>query len=157
MRKWVTFGFVIALILLPLLFIHPRNSIEYHLREYRKAERKLTAQETLLDEMVDTLRKIRSKGLGGQGRLRSRMREHKTALIRLGYLEEQKFVVTNGLPSEFAAAVQKAVSKKGTNWEFFSAATYTNANAVRVIAVKSQMPTYEEILREMPSTTATKE
>ena len=150
MRKWVVIAVVALVVAGALVMILWRGDpVEYHIREYRKAERKLTAPETFLDEVRDTLRKIRSKGLGRKGRLHNEMSEHRAELIRLGYLERGTFVVTNRMPSDVAIAVQKAAMKKGTNWEFFSAATYTNTNVVRVIAVKGMMPTWEEILNEM--------
>src|SRR5688572_30718059 len=131
------------------MILPPRDPVAYHIRQYREAERSLTAPETFLDEVRDTLRKIRSQRIGRKGRLHEQMSEHRAALIRLGYLERGTFVVTNGIPSHFAIGVQKAMMKKGTNYEFFSAASYPNTNVVRVIAVKGMMPSWEEVMEEM--------
>jgi hypothetical protein len=131
------------------LFLMPRsNSIEYHVRAYREAERRLTAKETVMDEVKDVLRKIRSKRIGRQGRLRNEMREHKQELIRLGYLEDRTFEATNVTVAELAAAVQKAFLKNGTNYEFFSAAT-VGTTAVYAISAKGMMPDWNQVTREL--------
>ena len=124
------------------------NSIEYHIRAYREAERRLTAKETVIDELKDVWRKVRSKGIGRQGRLRLEMTEHKHELIRLGYLEDRTFDVTTGSVAELAAAVQRAVLKKGTNYEFFSAGT-VGTTAVYAITPRGMMPDPEEVGREL--------
>ena len=125
-----------------------RDSIEYHLRAYREADRKLTARETFLDELRDVWRKLRTQRVGRLGRLRNEMNEHKAELIRLGYLEERTFSMTNRTFPDVAMAVQKAVWKRGTNVEFFGTAT-TDTNTLRVITQKGMMPSWEDVLNEM--------
>lgn len=150
MRKRLVIA-VAGLLLLTVifLFLMPRsNSIEYHVRAYRGAERRLTAKETVMDEVKDVLRKIRSKRIGRQGRLRNEMREHKQELIRLGYLEDRTFEATNVTVAELAAAVQKAFLKNGTNYEFFSAAT-VGTTAVYAISAKGMMPDWNQVTREL--------
>jgi hypothetical protein len=124
------------------------DSIEYHIRAYREADRKLTAPETFLDKIRDVWRKLRTKRMGRFARLRNEMNEHKAELIRLGYLEERTFSMTNRTFLDVATAVQKAVWKRGTNIEFFGTAT-TNTNTLRVITRKGMMPSWEDVLSEM--------
>ena len=150
MRKRLVIA-VAGLLLLTVIFLFlmpPSNSIEYHVRAYREAERRLTAKETVMDEVKDVLRKIRSKRIGRQGRLRNEMREHKQELIRLGYLEDRTFEATNVTVAELAAAVQKAFLKNGTNYEFFSAAT-VGTTAVYAISAKGMMPDWNQVTREL--------
>jgi hypothetical protein len=150
MRKRLVIAVVglLLLIMVFLLAMPRRNSIEYHVRAYREAERRLTAKETVMDEVKDTLRKIRSQRPGRQGRLRNDMREHKQELIRLGYLEDRTFDATNVTVAELAAAVQKAFLKNGTNYEFFSAAT-VGTTAVYAISAKGMMPDWTQVTREL--------
>ena len=128
-----------------------RSSVEYHIRAYREADRKLTGEETFVDELRDVWRKMWSQGMGRKARLRNEMHQHKEDLIRLGYLEERTFGVTNASLLDVMAAAQRAVLKRGTNTEFFSAATL-GTNAVRVVAAKGTMPTWDDIAQELERT-----
>jgi hypothetical protein len=149
-RKRIVIGVVAAVLIGVGAYVlpPPRNSVEYHIRAYREAERRLTAKETVIDELRDVWRKIRSKRMGRLGRLRWEMMEHKQELVRLGYLEDQTFDVTTGTVTTLMAAVQKAVLKKGTNYEFFSAGT-VGTTAVYAITVKGMMPSREEVVTEL--------
>ena len=108
----------------------------------------MSGEETFVDELRDVWRKMWSQGMGRKARLRNEMHQHKEDLIRLGYLEERTFGVTNASLLDVMAAAQKTVLKKGTNSEFFSAAT-VGTNAVRVVAAKGTMPTWDDITQEL--------
>ena len=82
------------------------------------------------------------------------MREHKQELVRLGYLEDKTFEATNATVGELAAAVQKAFLKKGTNYEFFSAAT-VGSTAVYAISARGMMPDWNEVNRELSAAEVT--
>ena len=151
MRKWVIIGLVVLVIgggIVAVVCWSRRDSVEYHIRAYREADRKLSGEETFVDELRDVWRKMWSQRMGRKARLRNEMHQHKEDLIRLGYLEERTFGVSNASLSDVMAAAQKAVLKKGTNSEFFSAATL-GTSAVRVVAAKGMVPTWDEIAQEL--------
>src|SRR4030095_9167683 len=151
MRTWSLIGVVALLIgggIAILLFNSRKNSVEYHIQAYREAERQLTAEATLADKVRDSWRKGLGSRMGRNARLRTEMQEHKQDLIRLGYLEEHIFTITNAQVSDAMAAAQKAVLQKGTNWEFLRAGTI-GANGLRVVAVKGMMPNWEDIAKEL--------
>jgi hypothetical protein len=150
-RKRIIMGLLTVLVIGAGVYVVTRpnqDSIEYHIRAYKEADRRLTAPGTFLDEVRDVWRKLRTQRIGRKGRLRNEMNEHKEELIRLGYLEERTFSMTNRTFHEVAVAVQKAVWKRGTNLEFFGTAT-TETNTLRVMTVKGMMPSWDDVLNEM--------
>ena len=139
-------GFALTGILAVILQLRVRqrnDSVEYHVRGYRETERKVNAPKTFLSDVRDTWR-------------RSRRKKHRSELVRLGYLESRTFPVTNGLTANFAAAVQKVLISKGTNYDFATVAI-SPTNTVKVTTVKGMMPTEEEIMEEMKSALPTEQ
>ena len=152
MRKRIIIGLLAVVVVIGVagfVVLRPdRDSIEYHILAHREADRKLTAPETFLDKIRDVWRKLRTQRGGRRERLRNEKNEHKAELVRLGYLEERTFSMTNRTFPDVAMAVQKAVWKRGTNIEFFGTAT-TDTNTLRVITKKGMMPSWEDVLNEM--------
>lgn len=102
MRKWVTFSFVIALILVPLFFVSgpKKGTVEWHKAKYMKAYERIHGT-TVPEEIENT-----AKGLIGiatpeasrakrQLNAENEAESHLSALVALGYLVERRYVITN--------------------------------------------------------------
>ena len=150
MRKRIIIGLLAVVLIGVVAFFlsqPKKGSVEYHIEAYRDAERRSGEDETLADRIREMLNDARgqqgSYEIGGQ-------REHERALIGLKYLEERTFVVSNETPGNVCSAVYRAMLARGTNREFFRASVW-GTNGVKVVTVKSNMPTDEEVVRELES------
>jgi hypothetical protein len=132
------------------MLIPRRDSIAYHIKGYKTAERRLYRTETFMDRAVMAwIQEVQREDPYASAW--NDLKYHQQELIRLRYLEERTFVFPNVALSNVGFAVQRAITKKGIKkWVIYSAGMdRERTNGVRVVTLKEHMPTPEEVLREV--------
>jgi hypothetical protein len=121
------------------------RSIEWHKQQYVKAG----TGRTWGDQIRELWGRVIGKPYMGEGRL-NRMGRHRRALIRLGYLEDRTFIVSN--PSPFTGGANRPKRVRGPEY-MYGDPTAQGIDRVRIIGVKEEMPQWEALVRKYDTPT----
>ena len=115
------------------------DSVEYHLKAYHEA-----SKGTRIDGVRAWFQNLFAKG-GSYSLAPDEVRrdKHRKALLRLGYLEERSFIVSNRPPNLIAWAVRYECA--GLAYQFGTPSGY--GDTVRIVGVKEEMPKWEALVR----------
>ena len=143
MRKRIVIG-IGALVVgggIVVVVLRPWESqVEYHKREYFAAR-----NGRFLDHVRETWNRVVGQSTDYRERA-ARMESHETALIKLGYLEERTFAVSNRPAAGIAVEIGNFHPgiAKGRLWNVF----HTSTNELAVVGVREDMPKWEELIRK---------
>src|SRR5687768_11293606 len=94
-----------------------RNRVEFHIKQYKAAQLRMSDPLGLMDRVRYAMKELLGQP---RGRLEERkaMMEHERALVRLGYLEERKWIVSNRPAPDVLYILCRAWETKRLKQEF---------------------------------------
>jgi hypothetical protein len=141
-RRIVIGGVAIIAVIGVLAFSEPRKgSTEWHKREYLRAR-----AGRWTDDAVNFVRRALGMGIHSS-ELDERKRDiHRDALLKLGFLEERTFVVSN---READIVAREATRAHPGIWEKQLWTVYLiDTNELMVVDVREEMPQWEELIHK---------
>ena len=149
MRKWIVIALsaVFAIIGLAVFLKPGEPCMEDHIEGYRAAVRGLPSRPTLRQKVRGVWNAIWGKEATFD---HLAFVTHQEALIRLGYLEERTFVVSNRPVSYVSSNVfQHVVSTQETNMlDFTPNFTHDGTNTIRILTRSEDIPKWEALIRK---------
>ena len=146
MRKRIIIGLLILSVIgIAVFFVSQpeRGSVEWHKREYLRAEEWSRVERWIHINAPYKLEKA-------QARRKSEQRErHLKALFELGYLEERVFVLSNSLTKERANAFWTLHDVFTNDALGVSCIRDMGTNTITVVGLREQMPQWQEAIRKM--------
>jgi hypothetical protein len=154
MRKRVVIAVVLLVIgggiALLLLLQPPESPVEYHVREYQQAQRKIYGKRTFYETIRDETRMYFGHDTDA-GSLAMRMERHEKALLDMGYLEKREFRLTNAPVLTLAVRDLSDLARKELPldrlWTIGKAPQGTNVLMIR--AERHDMRKWEEMVRKV--------
>jgi hypothetical protein len=157
-RKRIVIG-VIAVVLVGVIayvIMQPRKgTAEYHKKEYRAAREKMYGVKwyspvtRVLGKVVPVPQRRKAMSYAEVADLQRRQDAARDALIKVGYLVEKKFTVTNHPASsliEWVLVASRDVIPQETR--YYSCVLLVQSNVIVMAATAEDLPRWEELIRK---------
>jgi hypothetical protein len=138
---------VVVMIAVATLVARSQTPIEQHIDGYRAAFIRLRSPATLSQKVGDALRRLVGKE-GSYGL--HELQKHQNALVRLGYMEERTFAITNRPAAYVCSNAWDQVFFQGDRdmSDFTPMFHHEGTNRIRVLARTQDIPKWEAVIRK---------
>ena len=120
----------------------PKGSVEWHKREYFKARK---GSKVVL--LLEAVRSGFTANPAGQPTDLERINVHLEALVKLGYLEERAFFVSNRPPADVVGTLLLTASIPN-ELSHFGGVSNIGTNSITVIGRRENLPKWEKVIRQ---------